>query len=238
MTTGEAEFDELTRPFDACFAPMARVVLLQWGLTTPAAIILTIDDGIADGLSAAYILRDLSSALNGHQLAGLPVPPSQEELIGALRDAQPVAVTTVHPALVAAMSRAIIESGRRAFVRTLTPVGFRNKIGVHGDVCLYFTAARTTFGREQLTDLWQMARMIGAQLAGACSVPTLVAGSAATEEFFPINATAKGAEDFLIATHSFEALACNLRVLDMAHPKLCGRWPSGGQRSLCTSRAN
>jgi hypothetical protein len=121
------------------------------------------------------------------------------------------------------MSRAIIESGRREFVRTLTPVGFRNKIGVHGDVCLYFTAARTTFGREQLTDLWQMARMIGALLAGACSVPTLVAGSAATEEFFPINATAKGAEDFLIATHSFEALACNLRVLDMGTPEAV--WP-------------
>jgi hypothetical protein len=263
--------EELTCPFDACFAPMVRVVLLRSGQTAPAAIILSIDQAIADGLSAAYILRDLFSALDGHQLATLPVPPAQDELIGAVLDAQPVAAqapnkqargaqppqlaapsavrpfdgavpdisaiafdeeltrrlvararaerTTVHAALVSAMSRAIIESGRSEFVRTLTPVEFRSQIGVRDDVCLYVTAARTAFTREQLTDLWHMARMVGEQLGGARSLPALVASSAATEEFVAIDATPNGAEDYLVATLSFEALAANLRVLDMGTPE-------------------
>jgi hypothetical protein len=264
--------EELSCPFDASFAPMIRVVLLRPGLTTPAAIILTVDHAIADGLSAGYMLRDLFSALNGHQLEALPVPVSQEERIGALLDAQPVAApaasngqahrarppwlatpctirpfdgavpdvsaiafdeeltrrlvararaecTTVHAALVSAMSRVILESGRSEFVRTLTPVEFRSQIGVGGDVCLYFNATRTVLTREQLTDLWRMARMVGDQLAGARSLPALVARSAATEEFVPIDATAKDAEDFLIAGLGCEAQASNLDVLDMGTPE-------------------
>ncbi|MCW2659241.1 MAG: Condensation domain protein, partial [Mycobacterium sp.] len=197
--------EELTRPFDTSRAPMIRVVLLRCGPTTPAAIVLTAAHVIVDGLSAAYILRDLFSALNRHELQPLPVPPSQEDLIGGLRDAQPAAApavnsapppaqpdwfttlstirsfdgavphlsaicfdaeltrrlvtraraeqTTVHSALVSAMTRVILESGRNEFVRMLTPFAFRNHIGVHDDVCLYFTATRTAFTREQLTDL-------------------------------------------------------------------------------------
>ncbi|MCW2660217.1 MAG: Condensation domain protein, partial [Mycobacterium sp.] len=71
---------ELTRPFDTSCAPMMRVVLLGSGPSTPAAIILTADHVIVDGLSAGYILRDLFAALNDRQLDPLPVPPSQEEL--------------------------------------------------------------------------------------------------------------------------------------------------------------
>jgi hypothetical protein len=67
-------------------------VLLRAGQTTPAAIVLTCAHVIVDGISAGYLLRDLFSALNGHQLQARPVPPSQEDLIGRLRDAQPPAV--------------------------------------------------------------------------------------------------------------------------------------------------
>src|ERR1700739_282962 len=42
---------ELTRPFDTSCAPMMRVVLLGSGPSTPAAIVLTVDHAIADGLS-------------------------------------------------------------------------------------------------------------------------------------------------------------------------------------------
>src|ERR1700694_3030954 len=83
--------EELTRPFDRCRAPMIRVVLLRSGSNSPAAIVLSVDHVIVDGLSAGFILRDLFSALNGHELAALPVPPSQEELFGRLRDEQPAA---------------------------------------------------------------------------------------------------------------------------------------------------
>jgi hypothetical protein len=259
--------EELTRPFDTTVAPMVRVVLLR---STPAAIVLTVDHTIVDGMSAAYILRDLLSALNGHELAALPVPPSQEELIGRLRETQPAAAlaangqppaaqpdwlatpstirpfdgapphlsavcfdedltrrlvtgarakrTTVHSALVSAMTRVLLESGRTEFVRMVTPIEFRSHIGVDDDVCLYFTAARTALTREQLTDLWDMARVVGHQLSVARSVPALLGASAATEQFIGVDATPEDAEAFMVGGLSFEAFASNLRVLDMGRP--------------------
>lgn len=263
--------EELTRPFDTSSAPMIRVMLLRAGQSTPAAIVLTYAHVIVDGLSVGYILRDLFSALNGHELQALPVPPSQEELIGRLRDAQlPAALapnsqpqpaqpqwlntpntirpfdgamphlsaisldedltrrlvararaerTTVHSALVSAMSRVIIESGRNEFVRMLTPFAFRHHIGVGDDVCMYFTATRTAFTREQLTDLWDMARTVSDQLAGARSVPALLGASAATEQFIPVDTTAADAEAFLVEGESFDALISNLGVLNMGTPE-------------------
>jgi NRPS condensation-like uncharacterized protein len=262
---------ELARPFDTCSAPMIRVVLLRAGPSNPAAIIVTADHAIADGLSARSILRDVFSALNGHELHALPAPPSQEELICRIRDAQPAAApatngqpqptppqwlaalstfrrfdgalphlsaitfdedltrrlvartrverTTVHCALVSAMTRAIIESGRNEFVRMMSPIEIRSHIGVDDDVCLYITATRTAFTRDQLTDLWDMARIVSDQLAGARSVPELLSSSAATEQFIPVDATTEDAEAFLLAGLSFEAVASNLGVLDMGPPE-------------------
>ena len=261
----DAVADELTRPFDTSRAPMIRVVLLGSGPNTPAAIVLTVDHVIVDGMSAGFILRDLFSALNGHDLAALPVPPSQEELIGALRDGQlaangqPVPAqpgwlatlstlrpfdgalphlsaiafdenltrrlvtraehTTVHSALVSAMSRVIIESGRNEFVRMLTPCDFRSHIGVDDDVCLYFTMIRTAFTREQLAELWDMARIVGDQLTHGRSLPALLAGSAAIEHFIPVDATTEDTEAFLVGGLSFETFASNLRVVDMGPPE-------------------
>jgi hypothetical protein len=256
---------ELTRPFDTSRAPMIRMLLLRAGPNSPAAIVLTVDHVIADGLSAGHILRDLFSALNGQDLQAMPVPPSQEELLGRLRDGhlasgasgqpqpeQPQWLatqstirpfdgalphvsaiafdedltrrliararseqTTVHCALVSAMSQVIIESGRNEFVRMLTPSDFRSHIGVDDAVCLYFTMIRTAVTGEQLTDLWDMARTVGGQLAGARSVPALLAGSAAIEQFIPIDATTVDTEDFMVGGLSFEAFASNLRVLDI-----------------------
>jgi NRPS condensation-like uncharacterized protein len=264
--------EELTRPFDTSIAPLVRVVLLHAGPNTGAAIILTVDHVIADGLSAGRILRDLFSALNGNELQALPVPPSQEELIGGLRDAPPAAAlgahnqtppaqpewfaalstvrpfdgavpkltaisldadltrrlvtraraehTTVHSALVSAISRVIIESGRNEFVRMLTPCDFRSHIGVDDDdVCLYFTTTRTAFSREQLTDLWDMARVVSEQLAHGRSLPAVLAGSAAIEQFIPVDVTIDDAEAFMVRANSFEAFASNLRVLDMGSPE-------------------
>jgi hypothetical protein len=263
--------EELTRPFDTTRAPMIRFVLLHSGPNTPAAIILTVDHVIVDGLSAGYILRDLFSALNGHELQAMPVPPSQEELLGRLRDAQPAAAlaanssppgeqphwlatastirpfdgamphlsaiafdedltrrliararteqTTLHSALVSAMSRVIIKSGRNEFVRMLTPCDFRSQIGADHDVCLYFTMIRTAFTRDQLTDVWDMARTVGHQLAAARSLPAVLAASAATEQFIGVDATTEDAEDFMLGGLSFEAFASNLRVLDMGAPE-------------------
>jgi hypothetical protein len=124
----------------------------------------------------------------------------------------------VHSAVVSAMSRVIIASGRSEFVRTVTPINIRTHLGVGDDVCLYLNAARTVFIHQELTGLWDMARTAGDQLAGARSVPALVAASAATEQCIPVGATTQDAEDFVVGGLSFEAFASNLGVLDMGTP--------------------
>ena len=112
------------------------------------------------------------------------------------------------------------------------PSGFRDHIGVRDDVCLYFTATRTAFTREQLTDLWDMARTVGDQLAAARLLPALLAVSAATEQFILVDATTQDAEDFMVDRLSYEAAASNLRILDMDAPgamrpvAIWGRRPS------------
>jgi hypothetical protein len=90
---------------------------------------------------------------------------------------------------------------------------------VDDDVCLYFTATRTAFTREQLTDLWGMARKVSDQLAVARSVPALLGASAATEQFIPVDATYADAQAFLVGGLSFEAVITNLGVLDMGTPE-------------------
>jgi NRPS condensation-like uncharacterized protein len=127
--------------------------------------------------------------------------------------------TTVHSALVAAMSRVIINSGRDKFVRINTPIAIRSHIGVDDDVCLYITATRTAFTREQLTDLWDMARIVSDQFADARSVSAVLAASAATEQLIPVDATTEHVEAFMTAGLSFEANATNLGVLDMGTPE-------------------
>jgi hypothetical protein len=112
----------------------------------------------------------------------------------------------------------IIESGRTEFVRVLTPIDIRTHLGVGDDICLYVGAARTAFIRQELADLWDMARTVGDQLAGARSVPAVLAASAASEEFIPVDATTQDAEDFVVGGLGFEAFASNLGVLDMGTP--------------------
>jgi hypothetical protein len=241
-TWGDLVAEELTRPFDRCCAPMTRVALLRSGPSTPAAIVLTVDHAIVDGLSAAYLLRDAQQAaapaLNSSpppaQPDWLATPSTIRPFDGALPHVSAVGFdddltrrlvtraraerTTVHSALVSAMSQAIIESGRNEFVRMLTPIDIRTHLGVGDDICLYISATCTAFARQELTDLWDMARTIGDQLADARSVPTLFAASAATEQFIPVDATTQDAEDFVVGGLSFEAFASNLGVLDMGTP--------------------
>jgi hypothetical protein len=101
----------------------------------------------------------------------------------------------------------------------LTAFEFRRRIGVGDDVCLYFHGTRTAFTRDQLTDLWDMARTVSAELAQVCSLPALLAVSAATEQLIPIDATSRDAENFMIDGLSGEAFASNLRILDMGPPE-------------------
>ncbi|MDT5130865.1 MAG: hypothetical protein QOE41_176, partial [Mycobacterium sp.] len=56
-------------------------------------------------------------------------------------------------------------SGRNEFVRVVTPTDIRTHLGVGDDICLYISAARTAIARQELTDLRDMARSVGDQLA-------------------------------------------------------------------------
>jgi hypothetical protein len=282
--------EELTRPFDTSHAPMIRVMLLRSGPSSPAAIVLTVDHVIVDGLSAAYLLRDLFAALNGHNLRVLPVPPSQEELIGALREAQPSAAqrandlrpvaqpawlatpaairpfdgavphlnavgldedltrlliarsrverTTVHSALVSAMSQVIIEARSKEFVRMVTPIDFRTNIGVGDDVGLYITATRTALTRRQLTDLWDMARMVGNQLALPRSVPALLAASAATKSSSPSMRPPRTPKPSCLPDSASRRLRRTSVSWTWALPRLCDRWQSGDPAYSVRSRAS
>jgi hypothetical protein len=90
---------------------------------------------------------------------------------------------------------------------------------VDDDVCLYISATRTAFTREQLTDLWDMARTVSDQLAGPRSVSGLLGASAAIEQSMTIDVTHDDAEAFMVAGLSFEAVASNLGVLSMGTPE-------------------
>jgi hypothetical protein len=112
------------------------------------------------------------------------------------------------------MRRVMIESGPNDFLRMVTPFAFRNHIGVDGDVCLFFTTICTALQREQLTDLWDMARTVSDQLAGGRSVPGLF-GASAAEQLITVDAPTTDPEGFLVGRPSYEASASNLGVLDM-----------------------
>jgi hypothetical protein len=70
---------ELATPFDQSCAPLMRATLAR--TPTSSVIVLTFDHTIADGISSVHVLDDLVAALNGRQLANLPVPPAIEDLI-------------------------------------------------------------------------------------------------------------------------------------------------------------
>jgi hypothetical protein len=71
---------EIARPFGTTPPSLIRATLLQG--VEDCSLILTLHHAIADGLAAAYLVRDLSAALDSLPLMPLNVPPSHE---GALR---------------------------------------------------------------------------------------------------------------------------------------------------------
>ena len=73
---------ELATSLDGAAGPLMRAVVLQQH--QKAQVILTFHHAIADGLSAAFIIRDLMVALNGSALSVLPEKPLYETLAARL----------------------------------------------------------------------------------------------------------------------------------------------------------
>jgi hypothetical protein len=70
---------ELATPFNAEQAPLARCVLMHE--EDKSVFIFSAHHSIADGLSVAYVVRDLLHALGGEKLEALPPMPAEEPLV-------------------------------------------------------------------------------------------------------------------------------------------------------------
>jgi hypothetical protein len=71
---------ELCKQFDPKLAPLIRAVLLYQ--ESKAVFILVAHHSIADGLSSAFLIRDVLWALSDEPLDPLPLMPSREEIFG------------------------------------------------------------------------------------------------------------------------------------------------------------
>ncbi len=79
--------EELVKPFDFTRAPLVRAVLIL--SPQSAAFLLVAHHTIADGLSLAFVMRDVLDSIAGKSLEPLPFPPSQDENLGLPGTLQP-----------------------------------------------------------------------------------------------------------------------------------------------------
>jgi NRPS condensation-like uncharacterized protein len=81
----ESEIElELSIPFNARQAPLVRAVLLHEA--DQAVFILVAHHSIADGVSIAFVIRDVLKALSRNPVGLLPPLPAQEEMLGVTRN--------------------------------------------------------------------------------------------------------------------------------------------------------
>jgi hypothetical protein len=123
--------------------------------------------------------------------------------------------TTVHSAIVATASHVVGEETGQDFVRVVTPFNFRGLIGADRDCADYFTATRTGMASQDGSSVWDQARAITAELAGARSATGVIAASAATQRLIPPDAGVEGAEAFLAGGSAYELLISNLGVREV-----------------------
>jgi hypothetical protein len=80
----ESEIElELSIPFNARQAPLVRAVLLHEA--DQAVFILVAHHSIADGVSIAFVIRDVLQALSRNPIGLLPLLPAHEEILGVTR---------------------------------------------------------------------------------------------------------------------------------------------------------
>ena len=122
--------------------------------------------------------------------------------------------TTVHGALVAAVSQARSTLSGEEFLRVLTPFNLRGLMGVSGQCVDYHLATRT--GSAPLNDgsLWEQARAVTGALAGPRSAPGVVAASGAIQQFVPVDADGAAAWA-VMAPLGYDLLISNLGVIDI-----------------------
>jgi hypothetical protein len=86
---------ELATPFQAEQAPLVRAALMHG--KDESVFIFSAHHSIADGLSVAYIIRDILQTLAGEKLEALPPVPAEEQLVYKLQEAAPVTLNLGAP---------------------------------------------------------------------------------------------------------------------------------------------
>ncbi|MBB2946480.1 NRPS condensation-like uncharacterized protein [Actinoplanes lutulentus] len=124
--------------------------------------------------------------------------------------------TTVHAALLSAMSTVLWRSGNFPFPRVYYPIDVRDQLGADTDSGLYLIGARTAFGEDQVGDLWQMARHVTPAIRRARSSGNLAATSAMIQQVVGVDFDAAMADAVLSGPSGFEATCSNLGTVDLA----------------------
>jgi Condensation domain len=126
--------------------------------------------------------------------------------------------TTVHAAIVVAMSRVRAAETGEGFVRALNPINVRALIGAGGDCALYIASTCTGLAPWGGTDFWEQARATTAHLEIARSARGVVTGSAAMRQAIPVDAEAEHAEELFGRVAPWEMIVSNLGVQNLDGP--------------------
>lgn len=122
--------------------------------------------------------------------------------------------TTVHAALVVAMSRVRATDSGEDFVRTLNPINCRALIGVDGDCGLFIQSATTGIKPWDGTPFWEQARAMTAQLDLARSARGIRTASLLGEHVMHVDADVDTAEELYGRLCPWDLLVTNLGVQD------------------------
>jgi NRPS condensation-like uncharacterized protein len=123
--------------------------------------------------------------------------------------------TTVHTALLSAISTVLWRSGTFEYPRVYYPIDVREQLDAATDSGLYLIGARTAFREDQVGDLWEMARHITPAIQRARSSGNLAATAAMLQQVVGAAFDADQAEMVLSGPSGFEATCSNLGVVDL-----------------------
>lgn len=123
--------------------------------------------------------------------------------------------TTVHAAIVVAMSRVRAAERGNDFVRVLNPISFRALIGARDDCALYMVTIPAGLPVADGTPFWEQARTVSAQLRVARSATGIRIASVAIEQAITLDAEAGDAEDLVVRMCPADMTATNLGVQNL-----------------------
>lgn len=151
--TGEMS-RELQISLDHRNAPLIRAVVC--GDRTGSTLLLTVHHAIADAISLTWVFRDILLLLSGQKLEPLPLPISQDEILGnALRAAQEKPARTLSEATASDASfRERLQVQHRALSRDLT-AAIAGKARAESTTVFGALSAAAILAGRSLSDRWR-----------------------------------------------------------------------------------